>query len=102
MPELLAGRLLRECLRLEALEFLLSDGSGVQERLGAADLLRRALWSARNLLDVLVLISLPLRERLRLPLGHAPASGDQVDQRTEPRQYDEQDRPAGLRPATQR
>src|SRR6476469_1656069 len=82
-----------ERLGLEGLVLRLRDGSGIEQLLGACDLLGRALGSAGNLLDVPLLLGLLLRNRRPLALGHAPAPRNEVDQCAQPRHEDEQDRP---------
>src|SRR6478736_7698945 len=91
-----------ESLRLEGVELLLGDGAGVEQALGVGDLLRRAGRAGRNLLDVLLLLDLRVGDGLHLTLAHAAATRDEVDQRTEPRDEDQHDRPAGLAPTAQR
>src|SRR6476659_7309533 len=91
-----------ESLRLEGVELLLGDGAGVEQALGVGDLLRRAGRAGRNLLDVLLLLDLRVGDGLHLTLAHAAATRDEVDQRTEPRDEDQHDGPAGLAPTAQR
>src|SRR6478735_11122876 len=76
-----------ECLRLEAVELRLGDRAGVEQRLGVGDLRGRS-GGARpgDLLDVVGLCCLLLGRGRHLPLRHAPAAGDQVDEGAEPGQ----------------
>src|SRR5512143_935257 len=78
-----------QSLCLEGVELGLVDGSGVQQCFGVGDLGARGGRLARDLLDVLLLGGPLLGRCGHLSIGHALASSDQVDDRTEPGQKDQ-------------
>jgi hypothetical protein len=90
----------RERLGLELVVLGLADGAAVEERLGLRDLVGRAR-GAGGLADVGVGRRLVLLRLLLGALGHAVASGDQVDQRGEERHEDQEDDPHRLPPAAE-
>ena len=88
-------------LGLEGIELGLGDGSGVEQRLGVGDLAGRVAGVPATCWMYSCWAACCCGNCLHLTLGHAAAPGDQVDERAEPGDEDQQDRPAGLAPAAE-